>query len=89
MSARNPDVKSYMDKPWAKHYKSHHTGCTEPKIDMKIVARASTTNERKIKEARVIFKNTCLRLVRVRVSVRVMVKVKVRFRVHKNSGLGL
>ena len=33
------------------------TGCTEPKIGMKIVARASTTNERKIKEARVILKN--------------------------------
>ena len=30
---------------------------TEPKIGMKIVARASTTNERKIKEARVILKN--------------------------------
>ena len=50
-------AKSYVDKPWAKHYKAHHTGCTEPKIGMKIVARASTTNERKIKEARVILKN--------------------------------
>ena len=56
-SARNPGAKSYVDKPWAKHYKAHHTGCTEPKIGMKIVARASTTNERKIKEARVILKN--------------------------------
>ena len=45
-----------VDKPWAKHNKAHHTGCTEPKIGMKIVARASTTNERKIKEARVILK---------------------------------
>ena len=56
-SARNPGAKSYVDKPWAKHYKAHHTGCTEPKICMKIVARASTTNERKIKEAHVILKN--------------------------------
>ena len=56
-SARNPGAKSYVDKPWAKHYKAHHTGCTEPKIGMKIVARASTTNKRKIKEARVILKN--------------------------------
>ena len=56
-SARNPGAKSYVDKPWAKHYKAHHMGCTEPKIGMKIVARASTTNERKIKEARVILKN--------------------------------
>ena len=42
-----------MDEPWAKHY----TKRTEPKISIKIVARASTTNERKIKESRVILKN--------------------------------
>ena len=41
----------------SKHYAEHHPDCKEPKIGLEIVARASTTNERKIKEARVILKN--------------------------------
>ena len=55
--ARNPTAKSYADKPWAKHYHKYHPNCEEPKISIEIVGRASTTNERKIKESRVILKN--------------------------------
>ena len=29
-SAKNPKAKSYVDKPWAKHYAEHHTNCKEP-----------------------------------------------------------
>ena len=56
-AAKNPSAKSYLNNPWAKHYKQHHPGCKEPEIGLKIIARATTTNERKIKEARVILKN--------------------------------
>ena len=56
-SARNPDAKSYQNKPMAKHYKQYHQGCTEPKIGLKIIEKASTTNERKVKESRIILKN--------------------------------
>ena len=56
-AARNPTAKSYVDKTWAKHYAKHHPGCTEPKIGLEILGHATTTNERKIKEARTILKN--------------------------------
>ena len=56
-SAKNPMAKSYEDKPWAKHYATSHPNCDEPKIGVKIVERATTTNERKIKEARTILRN--------------------------------
>ena len=56
-SANNPTAKSYKDKPWAKHYVTYHQDCKEPKINVEIVDRASTTNERKIKEARIIINN--------------------------------
>ena len=56
-SAKNSSAKSYADKPWAKHYASQHPDCKEPKINVSIVDRATTTNERKIKEARTILKN--------------------------------
>ena len=56
-SAKNPTAKSYIEKPWAKHYATNHPECKDPKIGITIVDRASSTNERKIKEARVILKN--------------------------------
>ena len=56
-SANNPKAKSYIDKPWAKHYANKHPECDEPKISIAITDRASSTNERKIKEARTIIKN--------------------------------
>lgn len=56
-AARNPTAKSYADKSWAKHYAEHHPGCKEPKIGIEIVGHCSTTNERKIREARLILKN--------------------------------
>ena len=56
-SANNPTAKSYIEKPWAKHYASNHPNCEKPKISIAITDRASSTNERKIKEARTILKN--------------------------------
>ena len=55
-SANNPSAKSYCDKPWAKHYAEHHPKC-KPDIRLAIVERATSTNDRKIKEARTILKN--------------------------------
>ena len=56
-AAKNPSAKSYINKPWAKHYTKYHPGCIDPKIGIEIVGRASSTNDRKIKEARIILKN--------------------------------
>ena len=56
-SANNPTAKSYIEKPWAKHYATNHPNCDRPKISIAITDRASSTNERKIKEARTIIKN--------------------------------
>ena len=56
-SARNPNAPSYQDKPFAKHYSTQHKDCVNPKLELKILKRAATTTERKIKEARVILKN--------------------------------
>ena len=56
-SAKNPDAKSYKNKPMAKHYRQHHQRCNEPKIGLKIIEKASSTNERKVKEARIILEN--------------------------------
>ena len=55
--AKNPTAKSYSDKPWAKHYSIHHPNCDDPKIGIEIVGHASSTNDRKIQEARIILKN--------------------------------
>ena len=55
--AKNPTAKSYVNKPWAKHYRKYHPNCQTPKIGIEVVGRASTTNERKIREARIILKN--------------------------------
>ena len=56
-SAKNPTAVSYKDKPFAKHYNTHHAGCKEPKLKLTIQEKASSTNNRKIKEARIILKN--------------------------------
>ena len=55
--AKNTTGKSYVDKPWAKHYQKYHPNCESPKICIEVVGRASTTIERKIREARAILKN--------------------------------
>ena len=55
--AKNPTAKSYSDKPWAKHYQTHHPNCEDPKIGIEIVGHASSTNERKVREAWIILKN--------------------------------
>ena len=46
-AANNPTAKSYVNKTWAKHYLQYHPDCTEPKIGIEIVGRASTTIEKK------------------------------------------
>ena len=56
-SARNPNAPSYQDKPFAKHYSTQHKECENPKIEHKILKRATTTTDRKIKEAREILRN--------------------------------
>ena len=57
-SAKNPTADSYKDKPLAKHYTTQHKDYSgDPKIDLEIVERASSTMDRKIKEARIILKN--------------------------------
>ena len=56
-SARNPDAKSYANKPMAKHYKQYHQGCSEPKIGLQITEKTFSTNERKVKESRIILQN--------------------------------
>ena len=56
-SARNPNAPSYKDKPFAKHYNTHHQDCENPKLELEILKRAASTTDRKIKEARVILKN--------------------------------
>ena len=56
-AARNPNAESYKNKPMAKHYNTYHQGCSDPKIGLKIIEKASSTNNRKVKEARIILKN--------------------------------
>lgn len=57
-SANNPTAKSYKDMPLAKHYATaHHQDGETPKLGLKILQYASTTVDRKIKEARSILKN--------------------------------
>ena len=49
--------QSYKEKPFAKHYSSHHPQhMGEPKLKLDILARATctSTTDRKIKEARSI-----------------------------------
>ena len=55
-SAKNPTAVSYKDKPLAKHYAQQHPGST-PKLSLEILEKASSTNNRKIREARLITKN--------------------------------
>ena len=52
-SAKNPTAQSYEDKPLAKHYTTHHPGL-HPQLAIKIIERATSTNNRKIREARLI-----------------------------------
>ena len=57
-TAKNHTAESYKEKPFAKHYNVHHPQNTgEPKLKLEIVARASNTMDRKIKEARAILAN--------------------------------
>ena len=57
-NSKNPTAESYKEKPFAKHYNVHHPQNTgEPKLKLEIVARASNTMDRKIKEARAILAN--------------------------------
>jgi len=56
-SAKNPTAESYQDKPLARHYSSEHPNCQEPKLELTITHKASSTVDRKIKEARTILKN--------------------------------
>ena len=56
-AAKNPLAQSYADKPWAKHFATHHPNCNDPKIGLSIVDRATSTNIRKVKEVRIILKN--------------------------------
>ena len=55
-SASNPTAVSYKEKPLAKHYAQHHPGST-PKLSLEILERATSTNNRKIREARLITAN--------------------------------
>ena len=54
-SAKNPTAQSYTNKPLAKHYNTQHPN-TEPKLSVKILEKANSTNNRKIREARLISK---------------------------------
>ena len=57
-SANNPTADSYKDKPLAKHYSTKHPEHSgPPKLKLQIVSRASSTTDRKIKEARTILHN--------------------------------
>ncbi len=57
-TANNPTAESYKEKPYAKHYSANHAEHTgDPKLKLEIVARASGTMDRKIKEARCIIAN--------------------------------
>ena len=55
-SAKNPTAVSYKDLPLAKHYAHHHLGST-PKLSLRILENARSTNNRKIREARLITTN--------------------------------
>ncbi|KAL5263849.1 hypothetical protein ACHWQZ_G005056 [Mnemiopsis leidyi] len=54
--SNNPTAKSYKDMPFAKHYPIHHQE-GNPKLELTVLQRASTTVDRKVKEAQFILKN--------------------------------
>ena len=55
---KSPTAESYKEKPFAKHYSVHHPQHVgEPELKLEILARASNTMDRKIKEARAILTN--------------------------------
>ncbi|KAL5264607.1 hypothetical protein ACHWQZ_G005630 [Mnemiopsis leidyi] len=54
--SNNPTAKSYKDMPFAKHYPIHHQE-GNPKLELTFLQRASTTVDRKVKEAQFILKN--------------------------------
>ena len=57
-SANNPTAESYKDKPFGKHFATEHPGRVgNPRLGLQILSRASSTTDRKIKEARAILKN--------------------------------
>ena len=56
--ANNPTAESHKNKPFAKHYRECHPNHTsDPQLKLKILARASSTIDRKIKESRAILTN--------------------------------
>lgn len=54
-TANNPECESYKNKTIAKHYKESHPNI-KPGFNIDIVEQASSTKNRKIKEARIILK---------------------------------
>ena len=57
-SAKNPTADSYKEKPFGKHYATEHPDHSgNPELKLRILTRASSTTDRKIKEARAILKN--------------------------------
>ena len=54
-NAKNPSAKSYINKPFAQHYKTFHIGI-KPSLKLEILDYGSTIINRKIKEARLISK---------------------------------
>ena len=56
LSAANPTADSYINKPLAKHYTDHHPNIS-PNLKLRVLDNASSTNNRKIKEARLIKSN--------------------------------
>ena len=56
-NANNPTAKSYVNTPMAKHYRDKHTNSSDPSLSVKILEKANSTVNRKIREARLIAKN--------------------------------
>ena len=57
LTANNPTAASYENKPLAKHYREKHPDCSRPVLSVKILEKAHSTINRKIREARTIAKN--------------------------------
>ena len=57
LTANNPTAASYENKPLAKHYREKHPDCSKPELSVKILEKAHSTINRKIREARTIAKN--------------------------------
>ena len=58
LSAANPSLPSYLEKPLAKHYREKHDQHSgPPDLQLEIVDRGTSLVNRKIKEARYITRN--------------------------------